>query len=299
MKIAFLGLGAMGARMAASLLKARFDLTVWNRNASRSEPLRDLGGKVAAHPTEAVVNADVVIAMLRDDSASRDVWTNESYGALGAMKRGAIAVESSTLSLAWVKQLGALATSRGVHFLDAPVSGSTPAAESKQLVYMVGGDVSVLERARPILEAMGNAIHHAGPVGSGAFAKLMVNSLLGIQAAAVAELIGLAERSDVDVSLIMDIVSRTTVCSPAASSTAKAILANQFMPKFPIDLFEKDMQYTANCAADVATYLPMCGAANAVFKAAQQAGCGHEHYTAVAKLYRLVMPSPSNKEEHK
>jgi 3-hydroxyisobutyrate dehydrogenase len=286
MKVAFLGLGAMGVRMATSLLKAEFDLTVWNRNALRAEPLRSLGAKVAMRPNEAVADADVVIAMLRDDDASLDVWTNTNHSALSAMKQGAIAIESSTLTLAWVRQLGALSTSRGVHFLDAPVSGSTPAAESKQLVYMVGGDAAVLERARVVLSAMGSAIHHTGPTGSGAFAKLMVNSLLGIQAAAMAELIGLAERSHVDVSMIVEIVSRTAVCSPAAASMAKAMLANQFAPTFPIELLEKDMRYVAKCAAEAGAHMPICNEINAVLKATQQAGCGNEQYTAIVKLYR-------------
>jgi 3-hydroxyisobutyrate dehydrogenase len=286
MKIAFLGLGAMGTRMATSLLKAGFDLTVWNRNAHRAEPLMGLSAKVATHPNEAVANADVVIAMLRDDSASEDVWTNANYGALSAMKQGAIALESSTLTVAWVKQLGALSTKCGVHFLDAPVAGSTPAAESRQLVYMVGGDAAVLERARPVLGAMGVAIHYAGPTGSGAFAKLMVNSLLGIQAAAMAELIGLAERNQVHVSMLVEIVSRTAVCSPAANSIAKAMLANQFAPLFPIELLEKDMQYVAMCAADSGAPIPICNETHSLLKAAQKAGFGNEQYTAIVKLYR-------------
>jgi 3-hydroxyisobutyrate dehydrogenase len=286
MKIAFLGLGAMGARMSSSLLKAGFDLTVWNRSALRAEPLRDLGAKVVLHPNEAVADADVVIAMLRDDKASQDVWTNTNYGALSAMKQGAVAIESSTLSMAWVKQLGALSTHCGVHFLDAPVSGSTLAAESKQLAYLVGGDAAVLERARPVLGAMGSAIHHAGCTGSGAFAKLMVNALLGIQAAAMAELIGLAERNDVDVSVMVEVVSRTAVCSPAAHSVAKAMLANQFAPMFPIELLAKDMQYLANCAGNAGAHMPVCNEVNAVLKAAQQKGCGNEQYTAMVKLYR-------------
>jgi 3-hydroxyisobutyrate dehydrogenase len=286
MKIAFLGLGAMGARMATSLLRASFDLTVWNRNALRTKPLMDFGAKAAISPREAVAKADVVIAMLHDDVASRDVWTNANYGALGAMKQGAIAIESSTLTLAWVKQLGVLSTACGVHFLDAPVAGSTPAAESKQLVYMVGGDIAVIERVRAILGAMGSTIHHAGTTGSGALAKLMVNSLLGVQAAAMAELVGLAERNHVDVSMIMEIVSRTAVCSPVANSAAKAMLENQFAPTFPIELLQKDMQYVAKCATDTDAHMPICSATNAVLKAAQQAGCGNEQYTAIVKLYR-------------
>jgi 3-hydroxyisobutyrate dehydrogenase len=190
MKVAFLGLGEMGSRMSTSLIRAGFEVTVWNRTSTRTAPLLSLGAKVANYPNAAAADADFVVAMLRDDAASRDVWTNPIYGALNAMKPGAIAIESSTLTVGWVKQLGELALAQRVSLLDAPVSGSTPAAESKQLVCLVGGDAVALERARPVFNALGGAIHHAGPTGSGAAVKLMLNALLGIQAAAMAELIG-------------------------------------------------------------------------------------------------------------
>jgi 3-hydroxyisobutyrate dehydrogenase len=286
MKIAFLGLGAMGACMAASLINAQFDLTVWNRTIERGESLRAMGAKVANQPNEAAADADVVIAMLRDDLASRDVWTNRNYGALNAMKPGAIAIESSTLSVDWIKQLGAHAKARGVSLLDAPVSGSTPSAESKQLIYLVGGEVAALERVRTVLDAMGAAIHYAGPAGSGAIVKLMINALLGIQAAAFAELIPLAERAGIDAARALDIIGSTSPCSSAAKSMGRAMLTNQFAPTFPIALFAKDMQYAKEFAATVGANMPISSVTYSVLKAAQEAGWGDEQYTALIKLYR-------------
>jgi 3-hydroxyisobutyrate dehydrogenase len=286
MKIAFLGLGAMGTRMAASLISAQFDLTVWNRTVERGDSLRAMGAKVANQPNEAAAEADVVIAMLRDDIASRDVWTNKNYGALNAMKPGAIAIESSTLSVDWIKQLGAHANVRGVSLLDAPVSGSTPSAESKQLIYLVGGEAAALERVRTVLNAMGSAIHYAGPAGSGAIVKLMINALLGIQAAAFAELIPLAERAGIDAARALEIIGSTSVCSPAAKAMGKAMLANQFAPAFPISLFAKDMQYATELAANVGANTPISSATYSALTAARESGWGDEQYTALIKLYR-------------
>lgn len=286
MKVAFLGLGAMGSRMAASLISAQFDLTVWNRTIDRADSLRAMGATVATQPNEAAADADVVIAMLRDDLASRDVWTNKNVGTLNAMKPGAIAVESSTLSVDWVKELGAQASARGVSLLDAPVSGSTPSAESKQLIYLVGGEAAALARARNVLDAMGSAIHYAGPTGSGAIVKLMINTLLGVQAATLAELIPLAERAGIDAAGAIEIIGGTSVCSPAAKSIGKAMLANQFAPTFPIALFAKDMLYANEFAATVGANMPISIATYSVINAAQKAGWGGEQHAALVKLYR-------------
>lgn len=286
MKVAFLGLGAMGTRMAASLISAQFNLTVWNRTVERGDSLRAMGAKMAIQPNEAAADADVVIAMLRDDLASRDVWTNKNYGALNAMKPGAIAIESSTLSVDWVEQLGVHAKARGVSLLDAPVSGSTPSAESKQLAYLVGGEVAALERVRTVLDAMGAAIHYTGPTGSGAIVKLMINTMLGIQAAALAEIIPLAERAGIDAARALEIIGSTSVCSPAGKSMGKAMLANQFAPTFPIALFAKDMQYATEFAATVGANTPISIATYSALKAAREAGWGDEQYTALIKLYR-------------
>jgi 3-hydroxyisobutyrate dehydrogenase len=286
MRVAFLGLGAMGTRMAASLISAQFDLTVWNRTIERADSLRAMGANIAAQPNEAAAGADVVIAMLRDDLASRDVWTNKNYGALNAMKPGAVAIESSTLSVDWVKQLGAHANARGVSLLDAPVSGSTPSAESKQLIYLVGGEAAALERVRTVLDAMGSATHYAGPTGSGAIVKLMINTLLGVQAAALAELIPLAERAGIDAARALEIIASTSVCSPAAKSMGKAMLTNQFAPTFPIALLTKDMHYATEFVATVRANTPISSATYSVLKAAQEAGWGEEQYAALVKLYR-------------
>ncbi|HWN46708.1 MAG TPA: NAD(P)-dependent oxidoreductase, partial [Steroidobacteraceae bacterium] len=167
MKVSMLGLGIMGAGMAGQIVAKGFEVSVWNRNPAKCTQLGNLGARVAASPADAARGADLVFAMLADDDASRGVWLG-AEGALAAMRRDTIAIESSTLTIEWVRELAAAASSRGIGFLDAPVTGSKAQAESGMLAFLVGGPAELLERARPALAAMSSSIAHLGPSGSGA-----------------------------------------------------------------------------------------------------------------------------------
>ena len=198
MRVAVLGMGAMGSRIAASLLKAGHSVTVWNRTIERTKPLVEQGASAAASPRAAAEGADAVLSMVRDDEASRRVWLAPDDGALAAMSGEAIGIESSTLTPDWVRDLAASFTARGVPFLDAPVVGTRAQAESVTLIHLVGGDAMTIARAQPLFSAIGNAAHHAGSVGSGAALKLLVNALLTTQVAIIGELLGAAERLGLD-----------------------------------------------------------------------------------------------------
>lgn len=138
-KLAILGLGAMGSRMARAAIDRGHQVTVWNRTAGRAAVLQDAGARLASSPRQAVDGADFVFAMVRDDEASRAIWLDPRSGALDGMEAGAVAIESSTLSVSWVQDLAREAALRpGVCFLDAPVAGSRPQADSRQLIFLVG-----------------------------------------------------------------------------------------------------------------------------------------------------------------
>ncbi len=283
--ITILGLGAMGSRMAISLLKAGYSVTVWNRNAAKAVPLQALGARAADSPRAAASNADVVISMLRDDEASRRAWLDAAGGALAGMQAGSIAIESSTLMPTWIRELAAAATKYSVDFLDAPVAGSRPQAEAAQLIYLVGGAQEVLQRAEPVLKSMGGAVHHAGNAGSGAIVKLMVNALFGIQVAALAELLGLATRAGLDASKALEILSSTPVASPAAKLAGQSMLAKNFAPMFPVELAEKDFGYVLDAAAMAGSGVPLTQSTHAVMRSALEHGLGGQNLTAVAQLY--------------
>jgi 3-hydroxyisobutyrate dehydrogenase len=287
--VALLGLGAMGARMAANLLKADHALTVWNRTPEAAAALVRLGAKQAGTPREAASGADFVFAMLRDDEASRDVWLSPQHGALEGLKEGAIAIESSTLTPGCIRELGSAVAARGGYLLEAPVAGSRPQAEAGQLVYFIGGDEAVVKQVRPLLMAMGSAITHVGPLGSGAIVKLSTNALLGVQVTVLAELIGILKRSGADVAGALKAIGGTAVWSPAANNLSGSMLAGNFAPQFPIELIEKDFGYAVDVAGSPEA-APTIAAARGVFRKAFAQGFGSENMTGVVQLF--TKPSP-------
>jgi 3-hydroxyisobutyrate dehydrogenase len=275
-RIAFLGLGAMGTRMAGRLIAAGHEVTVWNRT-----PMPLTGAALAGTPAAAVTGAEMVITMLRDDAASGAVWSQ----ALAAMMPGAIGIEASTVTPAHVRALHADAAARGVAFLDAPVAGSRPQAEAGQLIFMAGGAAPDLARAEPILLAMGGAVHHAGAAGAGAMVKLMLNSLFGAQLAVMAELIGLAAQAGIDPARAAEIIGATPVASPAVKGAAAAMLAGQFAPAFPIDLVEKDFALVLQTGGQVAAGLPVTEAVHDAYAAAKAEGHGGDNITGIVQRY--------------
>lgn len=284
-RIAFLGLGAMGARMAANLLAAGHDLHVWNRHPERTEPLRRQGARAARTPREAAEGARFVIAMLRDDDASRAAWTAPEAGALHGMATEAVAVECSTLSLAWTRELAAWCHARGKAFVDAPLAGSRPQAEARTLIFFAGGEESAIDQVQPILLDTGSALHRAGAAGAGMATKLAVNTLFTAQVAALAELLEVLRRHGVDPVRALDIIGATPICAPGIKAAGEMMLRNAFAPLFPVDLAAKDLGYAA-LAAGAPSNAPVADATWAVFRNATAAGFGGEHISAVAKLYR-------------
>ncbi|CAJ0741964.1 NAD(P)-dependent oxidoreductase [Ralstonia mannitolilytica] len=283
-EIAFLGLGAMGSRMALNLVRAGHHVTVWNRSPEAASALAAAGAKVAQTPRGAAAGAAFVVAMLRDDAASRQVWLAPETGALAGMAAGAVAIESSTLSPDWVKALGAAAMDKGVKLLEAPVAGSLPQAEAAQLIYLVGGEPATAELAEPVLKAMGAAVHRVGPLGAGALVKLSTNALLGAQLAVLAELIGMLKRCGADAAQALQAVAATPVWSPVATRLTDSMLAGNFAPQFPVSLIEKDFGYAVD-AAGSAEAAPVLAAARGVFRDAMSRGLGEANMTSVVRLF--------------
>jgi 3-hydroxyisobutyrate dehydrogenase len=283
-KISVLGLGAMGSRMAANLLKAGHAVTVWNRTPGAAAALVAAGARRAATPKEAAAGADFVMAMVRDNEASRQLWLSVDDGALAGMEEGAVAIESSTLTPSWIRGLGTVFAQRGISFLEAPVAGSRPQAEAAKLIYFVGGDEVTLERAEPLLRVMGSAIHFVGPLGSGALVKLATNALMGVQVTALAELIGMLENSGADAAGAMKAISGTPAWSPAATYLSNTMLTGNFEPQFPVELIEKDFGYAIDTAGSPDA-VPTIAAARGVFQRAIERGLGRDNMTGVVRLF--------------
>jgi 3-hydroxyisobutyrate dehydrogenase len=283
-KVTVLGLGAMGSRMAANLLKAGHAVTVWNRSPEAAKTLVTAGAKLAASPKAAAQGADVVIAMVRDDDASRDLWLSPETGAFAGLSQGAVAIESSTLTANWARTLGEEAKQRGLTFLEAPVAGSRPQAEAARLVYFVGGDAAAAARAEPILKAMGSAIHHVGPLGFGALVKLTTNALMGVQVTVFAEIIGLLKGVGADPAAVLKAMSSTPAWSPSANYLTGTMLAGNFTPQFPVELIEKDFGYVLREVSGPEA-APTIAAARGVFQRAIERGLGGDNMTGVVRLF--------------
>jgi 3-hydroxyisobutyrate dehydrogenase len=283
--IAFLGLGAMGSRMARRLLGRGDTVRVWNRSPGPAQALVAEGAVEAASPRAAAEGADVVITMVADDKAARSVWLDPATGALAGLGEGALAIESSTVTTGWIAELHAGAKARGVALVDAPVAGSRPAAESGQLVFLLGGDDAAVERAKAAAAPMGSAFHHVGPSGRAARFKLAVNLLLGAQVAVLAEILGGLAADGFDEAQAAELLAGLPVASPAAANYGRLMAAKRDALMFTVDLMAKDMDYAAQASAAKGLKAPIAEAARAAFQAASAAGFGGENVTSLRKLY--------------
>jgi 3-hydroxyisobutyrate dehydrogenase len=212
-RVAFVGLGRMGRGMAGRLLGAGHQVVVHNRTPERAADLLAGGARWADTPAGAAHGAAAVVVMVSDDEASRRVWTGPEGVLTGAPAEGALAVECSTLSSAWVRELAAAARERGLRYLDCPVTGLPEAAAAGALTLLVGGDPADLAAAEPVLAPLSAERLHFGPVGAGTAYKLIVNLMGAVQIAGAAEGLALAERAGLD----LDQVARAIASGQAAS----------------------------------------------------------------------------------
>ncbi len=282
---AFLGLGVMGAGMAGRLLDAGLPLAVWNRTAGRAEPFARRGARVTSTPRDAASGADVVIAMVADDAASRAVWLGDA-GALAGLRSGAVAIESSTLSPAWIDELAAAAAARGAALLDAPVTGSRTHAASGELRFLVGGPAPALERARPAFSAMGRDVVYLGATGSGARLKLINNFLCGVQAASLAEAVALVERSGLDRAAALAVLTSGAPGSPLVTAVTPRMAGADYAVNFALALMHKDLTYAMADASRFGLDLDTAAAARRRFAAALDAGWGDQDFAAVVEALR-------------
>ena len=280
-RVAILGLGIMGGGMAANWLAKGFEVSVWNRTAVKAQALAGKGAKVAATPREAATGADFIFAMVADDDASRSVWLGGD-GALAGAKRGAIGVESSTLTPDWIRELARQAQAKGVGFLDAPVGGSRPAAASGELRFFVGGDPQTYEAARPALAAVGSKMDLLGPVGAGATWKLINNQLAAGQIAALAEALEVAKKAGFKDEQISDLILGGAPASPIVKLKLPRMLGRDFEPTdFALNLMLKDARYAAALAHSLGAPAEMISGAAKAFARAEAKGLGEKDIAAV------------------
>lgn len=284
-RVAMLGLGTMGRGMALNLLRAGFPLTVYNRTAARAQELAAQGATAAKSPAEAAGSADVVLAMLADDDASRQAWLGKE-GALAAMKPGSIAVESSTLSPAWIAKLAEAAQKCGVRLVEAPVTGSRSQAEAGQLTFLAGADVETLAAVLPVLRPMSKEVVHLGPLGCGAQLKLINNFLCGVQVASFAEALAWMEKTGLDRDAALAFLKKGAPGSGILSTMADRMTERKYEVNFLLRLMAKDMRYAKVAAEQLGVRLTTEEPVEHLFDQAQQRGLADKDMSAVVEVVR-------------
>lgn len=285
-RVAFAGMGRMGAPMARNVLGAGFPLRVWNRTPAAAAPLVEAGAEQATEPRALAADADVLVTMLADAAAAEAVLLGDG-GALSALSPGAVVLEMSTIGPHAVRRLAEAAALRGVDLLDAPVSGSVTMAEAATLTAMVGGDPDVLERARPVLEAMTARQLHVGPSGAGATMKLAVNSVIALTNQAVSEALVLAEAAGIPRDVAYDVLGSSAVASPFVQYKREAFLDPDAAPvAFTTAMLQKDVSLALSLARDVQVPLPAVGAVNELLTLARALGWGDDDLVRVADALR-------------
>lgn len=286
-RVAILGVGAMGSRLAQNLLNTNLPVVVYSRTPENAAPLVEQGAIYADTPRAAVAEANIVISMVTDDLASQAVWLSPETGAFTSLQPGAIAIESSTLTVDWMRELATTLESQGVSVLDAPVVGSRPQADSGKLIYLVGGKTEALSQVESVLRAAGGAtIHHLGDTGKGMAMKLAVNALFAMQVAALAEILTALEQQGLTRADALACLGQLPVISPAAQMAGGLMLADNHAPLFPIHLVEKDLRYVIATAKAVGASMPVSTNVCDIFQAAIARGYGHDNITGIIKLFQ-------------
>lgn len=241
MKIGWIGLGNMGTPMSQRLVKAGYPLTVYNRSGAKEEALKILGASVASSPGLLMEQVDVIIIMVTDDQAIRQIFAGDN-GLLGAKTNGKIIINMSTVSPGISKDM-ALASSRsGNYYLDAPVSGSVKQAEEGQLVIMVGGNETILEKVKPVLEHLGKLTLLVGNTGAGNKAKLAVNILLAFYAQGLAEAVVFARQNNIKTTDLITIINNSAMANVFTKIKGDAIMQQNYKAAFALKHIAKDLR---------------------------------------------------------
>ncbi len=274
-RVAFIGLGRMGLGMAGRLLDAGYEVAVYNRTVDKAAPLTARGARLAASPRAAAVGADAVFSMVADDAASRATWLGDD-GALAALAAKALVIECSTLSHDWVGELAGAATTRGLRYIDSPVTGLPEAAARGALTLLVGAERPDLAAAGPYLAPLSERIIHFGGVGCGTAYKLMINLMGAVQIAAAAEGMAIAERAGLDPVTVADAIALGAAASPqVVRNTRRMADDDHHEPvNFTPALRLKDAEYGVRLARKLGLSVPFGDAACDAFRALS--GLGHE-----------------------
>lgn len=288
-RVGFIGLGIMGAPMAANLLKAGFEVTVWNRSPSRTKPLLEAGARGEESPAKVAAASEVTLSCVTNSGDVEEVALGPE-GVIHGAKPGSVYIDCSTISPDTARKVARELAERQVSMLDAPVSGGDVGAIAGTLAIMAGGEAAVFERCLPVLQAMGKTIVHVGPAGAGQVVKLCNQVAGGLNLLAAAEAVNLARRSGVDPAKMLEVVSAGAAGSWMLSNLAPRAVKGDYTPGFMVDLMQKDLRLVLDAANETHTPLPGTALVSQLFQSIQAEGRGTDGtqslVDAIAKLSR-------------
>ncbi|MDQ5808698.1 MAG: NAD(P)-dependent oxidoreductase [Actinomycetota bacterium] len=280
MRVAFLGLGIMGSRMAANLRGAGHDVVVWNRTREKAEAFE---GSVAATPAEAAAGAEVVITMVVDGPQVEAVLLGDDGAATGAGE-GALFVDMSTIGPTAARAIAAELEARGLRFVDAPVTGSSPKAEAGTLTIMAGGDAADVDRARPLFEAMGETIVHAGAVGQGQMVKLVNNAVAAANAITLAQALLAGKATGADLDALLAVMGAGSAGSAMLDLKAAPMRAHDYATLFKTEHMLKDVRLLLEETEAAGVPFPAAAGARDVLAATVGRGHADADFAAVLEV---------------
>ena len=281
MRVAFFGMGIMGRPMAANLVKAGHEVTTWNRTSGKDKDIE--GARTASSPADCARGAEVIWMCVSDTKAVENVLFGPS-GAEESLTEGMIIADSSTISPSATLRFAARAKRRGVQYADAPMTGSKIAAESGSLIFMVGGDETVLAALAPLFQAMGKQVFHMGDTGKGQATKLAMNLQIALIYEGFAEALTLATKLGVKIERLMPLVQASMVRSGVVDYKAPFVMKRDFSPNFPLRLMLKDIHLTLEAAKEARVRLPGLEAVEEVYDLAAEEGHQDLDYAATLTL---------------
>jgi 2-hydroxy-3-oxopropionate reductase len=286
--VGMIGLGIMGAPMAHNLLRAGFPVIVWNRTEARADPLVAAGAQRAGSPREVAERSAITITMLSDSPDVEQVYRAPD-GVLAGTTAADLLVDMSTIAPRIARELAQDAAARGAAMLDAPVSGGDVGARQGTLSIMVGGDAEALERARPVLEALGSRITHVGSSGAGQVVKACNQIVVGLTLEALGEALVLGSKAGVEPAAIVEALGGGLAASRVLEVRGPKLLARDFAPGFKLDLHAKDLAIALATARELGVALPGTALVDQLFHAEQSHGHGEaDNSTLVRALERLA-----------
>lgn len=285
MKVAFIGMGTMGAPMALNLLKAGHKVTVHNRTREKEAAVAAAGARRAASPAEAAEGAEVVIICVSDTPDLDRVTLGES-GVIHGAAPGTVVVDMSTVSPGATRRIAAALRERGVHMIDAPVSGGSEGARKGTLSIMVGGEEADLDKVRPALEAMGNTITHVGPIGSGQLAKAINQIVVAGTYWGVAEGMALGLKAGLDMQKVVQAVGGGAAGSWAMTNRSGNMINNSYPLGFKVRLHRKDLNIALAVARELGVTLPVAAYVEQVETGLIARGHGDEDISVIARSIR-------------